>query len=379
MLASTNRLALPVQNAINEASLGTDTVDLKSTAATPSTPINNVEIDDLTPTLTVANANGTFVAATFNYVFAVYDVTDGGMTLVETGTAAQGTVSTSYQIQMPLADGASFQWRVRPFLDDAFGPWSALASFTTAPSVVIDPPTPTFPINGVTVTSFRPAFNVINGNVKGDAGEVIYQIQVALDSAFSSIVAEEGTHLRSRGDTNIHLQNDLMPETHYFWHVRGRNDGQGKTGLRPGVSTVVQVVGDWGPTQDFFTSVVIDPPTPTFPINGVTVTSFRPAFNVINGNVKGDAGEVIYQIQVALDSAFSSIVAEEGTHLRSRGDTNIHLQNDLMPETHYFWHVRGRNDGQGKTGLRPGVSTVVQVVGDWGPTQDFFTPRIKSD
>ena len=107
----------------------------------------------------------------------------------------------------------------------------------------------------------------------------------------------------------------------------------------------------------------------------MTVTSFRPEFNVTNGTVEGDAGEVIYQIQVATDSAFSNIVAEEGTHLRTRGDTNIGLQSDLLPETHYYWHVRGRNDGQGRTGLLPGVRTVAQVVGDWSPTQDFFTPK----
>ena len=85
--------------------------------------------------------------------------------------------------------------------------------------------------------------------------------------------------------------------------------------------------------------------------------------------------QVIYQIQVATDSAFSNIVAEEGTHLRARGDTNIPLQNDLMPQTHYYWHVRGRNDGQVRTGLLPGVRTVAQVVGDWSPTADFFTPK----
>ena len=106
----------------------------------------------------------------------------------------------------------------------------------------------------------------------------------------------------------------------------------------------------------------------------MTTTFLRPQFNVINGAVTGDAGEVIYQIQVATDSAFSNIVAEEGTHPRARGDTNIGLQNDLMPETHYYWHVRGRSDGQGRTGLRPGIRTATAVVGDWSPTVDFFTP-----
>ena len=75
---------------------------------------------DLTPTLTATNANGTFQNASFNYAVGVYNVTGGGMTLVETGTVAQGAGSTSYQIQMPLEDDSSYQWRVRPFLNGAF-------------------------------------------------------------------------------------------------------------------------------------------------------------------------------------------------------------------------------------------------------------------
>ena len=121
---------------------------------------------------------------------------------------------------------------------------------------------------------------------------------------------------------------------------------------------------------------MIGPPVPTAPINGVTVNSFRPEFSVNNGSVEGDAGEVIYQIEVATDSAFSNIVAQAGTQLRARGDTNIALQNDLAPETHFYWRARGRNDGQGATGLLPGVQSVAQVVSDWSsPTQDFFTPK----
>ena len=167
-LASTHTLGqLSGLSVIDEPSLGTDTVDLKSTAATPQTPTNNVEVGDLTPTLTATNAQGIFQDANFNYAFGVYNVTGGGMTLVETGTVAQGAGSTSYQIQMPLENDSSYRWRVRPFLDGAFGPWSEFASFTTPPGVVITPPVPTAPINGVTVTSFRPAFNVTNGNVEG--------------------------------------------------------------------------------------------------------------------------------------------------------------------------------------------------------------------
>ena len=131
---------LSLQTLVDEPSLGTDTVDLKSTAATPQTPDNNVEVGNLTPTLTATNARGSFQDANFNYAFGVYNVTGGGLTLVETGTVAQGAGSTSYQIQTPLEGDSSYRWRVRPFLNGAFGPWSEFAAFTTPPSVVITPP-----------------------------------------------------------------------------------------------------------------------------------------------------------------------------------------------------------------------------------------------
>ena len=60
------------------ASLGTDTVNLKSTAATPASPINNEEVNSKRPPLTATNARGTYQDATFDHVFALYNVTAGG-------------------------------------------------------------------------------------------------------------------------------------------------------------------------------------------------------------------------------------------------------------------------------------------------------------
>ena len=93
--AGTNTLApLSVQTAIDEASLGTDTVDLKSTAATPSNPINNAEVDDLTPSLTAANARGLFEDANFNYAFAVYRVVGEWTATQDFRTPAEATAGT---------------------------------------------------------------------------------------------------------------------------------------------------------------------------------------------------------------------------------------------------------------------------------------------
>ena len=244
-----------IQTAIDLASLGTDTVNLKSTAATPASPINNEEVNSKRPPLTATNARGTYQDATFDHVFALYNVTGGGMTLVETGTVAQGTGSTSFHPTGDLDGNSSYQWRVRPVLNGFFGPWSAFASFTTPAFIIIGVPTATYPIDGITVANLLPDFHVENGTNEGETGEVIYQVQVATDSGFTTVVQEVGTHARSRGDTNIPLLSPLEPSTHYWWRVRGRNDGQGKTAFLPGATApgVSTVVGNYSAAHDFFT------------------------------------------------------------------------------------------------------------------------------
>ena len=138
------------------------------------------------------------------------------------------------------------------------------------------------------------------------------------------------------------------------------------------------VVGNYSAAHDFFTPafIIIGVPTATFPIDGETVANLLPDFNVINGTNEGETGEVIYQVQVATDSGFTTVVQEVGTHARSRGDTNIPLLSPLEPSTHYWWRVRGRNDGQGKTAFLPGATApgVSTVVGNYSAAHDFFTP-----
>lgn len=247
------------QTVIDEASLGLNEEQLlKASQPVPTSPMNQ-EVDStesivLTATNAIGEHLGEPLPAETQYRFALQS---GAGVIIETGTVIQGSSSTSFQITTTLDTSATYKWRVRPFFDKAFGPWSATVSFTTAapppPLAIVGTPTGLNPINGTTVTNFLPRFTLQNGTNTGDVGEVIYQIEVTTGSARTH-VQTIGTHARSRGQTDLDLISALEPSTQYFWRARGRNDGQGKTqSFVPGRSTIVVDPSPWTTWYDFLT------------------------------------------------------------------------------------------------------------------------------
>ena len=272
-----------VTTVVNLASLGTDTVTLKATAPIPTVPANgatdipctttqcatdraaNNETAAVAPTLTVTNATGTYVTHSFSYAFALYK----GSTLVETTRVDEGSGSTSYQITELLDAETTYSWKVRAVLNDGtsdtYGPWSTTFTFTTAaapvppvPDVIIGTPTPTWPIDGESITDFTPHFTVTNGTntgTAGDIGTVYYEIQVATSRTPLVVVVTASTQARDRGKTNIALrpagsayETELTASTTYYWRARGRNYGS-KTHFAPG-GTVIEV--DASPWSEWY-------------------------------------------------------------------------------------------------------------------------------
>jgi len=272
---------------VNLDSLGTDAVTLKATAPTPTTPTNgatdipctttqcakdraaNKEAVAVAPTLTVTNATGTYVTHSFSYAFALYK----GSTLIETTRIDEGSGSTSYQITELLDAETTYSWKARAVLNDGtsdtYGPWSTTFTFTTAAApippkavVVIGTPTPTFPINGETITDFTPHLSVTNGVNEGtaaDIGQIIYEIQLATSPSVSAVLVTASTHART-GSTRIALrpagqsfETELSASTTYYWRARGKNDGV-KTHFTPDNSVVVVDPSDWTEWQVFKTA-----------------------------------------------------------------------------------------------------------------------------
>ena len=238
----------------NTSATTTTGLSLKTVAATPESPINNAVVASQSPMLVAVSASNPHQQGiTYDHEFELVRISGGVNTAIETATVTSSGGKTSYRVTEQLASSSTYQWLVRPLFDGVYGDWSAYASFSTSTLNTVGIPIPTSPINGITVSSLLPVFNVTNGTNEGAVGEVIYQIQISTDNLFSTIVQEVGTHARSRGDTNIALQTALTASTEYFWRVRGRNDGQGKTALRPGLLSAGEVVSSWSATFNFFT------------------------------------------------------------------------------------------------------------------------------
>ena len=274
----------------NLDSLGTETVTLKASAPTPTSPASgatdipctttqcatdralNNEAVAVAPTLTVTNATASYATHSFSYAFALYK--GSGLALVETTRQDEGTSgSTSYQVTELLDAETTYSWKARAVLNDGatdtYGPWSTTMTFTTAAApvppkavVVIGTPTPTFPINGETITDFTPHMSVTNGTNEGtaaDIGTVIYEIQVATSPGASTVFITASTQARD-GSTRIALrpagsvaETELTASTTYYWRARGKNDGA-KTHFLPNNTVVVVDPSDWTEWQVFKTA-----------------------------------------------------------------------------------------------------------------------------
>lgn len=111
------------------------------TAPTPQTPLNNIQLDTLRPTLTVANATAS-AAGTRTYEFQISDRTDfssavasyipGLMVVInQTGVAEGAGGTTSFTPSSDLQPATRMYWRARATQSGTTSAWSATGEFRT--------------------------------------------------------------------------------------------------------------------------------------------------------------------------------------------------------------------------------------------------------
>ncbi len=133
-IASVSALANPVP-LIGAFATAPDAATLKVTAPVPQTPVGDVVVEGQQVPLTFANLAGRFVEAPdLRLGVAIWQVgNNGGMTLIEAVDVPLAADTTSYTVETVLNHDTPYRWRGRGVFDGAFGPWSAWASFRTAP------------------------------------------------------------------------------------------------------------------------------------------------------------------------------------------------------------------------------------------------------
>jgi hypothetical protein len=97
---------------------------LKATAPTLVSPVNNVELTTMRPTLQIGTSSGKYASQGFDYEFEIQ--TAAGATVHK--QTVGGTSSTPGDDLQPQS---SYRWRARAVLASSVGPWSDFGTFRT--------------------------------------------------------------------------------------------------------------------------------------------------------------------------------------------------------------------------------------------------------
>ncbi|MEO2196695.1 MAG: CRTAC1 family protein [bacterium] len=135
---------------------------LKAGAPILTSPANGGTLTDRNPTLSLQNAQGTYVDAVLIHRFEVYDA--ARQTLMQAGTVIQGDGQTQFMVTASLDFATTYWWRARAELEGEAGPWSATFSFVT-PDAPAPPAPPSAPLSFTDVsTSSGIAPSVLGGH-----------------------------------------------------------------------------------------------------------------------------------------------------------------------------------------------------------------------
>lgn len=202
---------------------------------------------------------------------------------------------TSYRLPSPLGAGYTYYWRTRAVDGANTGPYSAVASFSVVPPVVIDAPVAAAPSGKLNTN--KPEFRATNGTISGTSG-VAYRFEVATDAGFNTIQAIVTVPANGNGTTVMSV-GELPYKTTFYWRVRG-SDGAKES--------------NYSNVQAFTTA---DPPAPAptpgaggGPIVGVPLGSGGRA--PAGGGLPGYGSSVVNAVARAYPGALANSCQEHG-------------------------------------------------------------------
>jgi hypothetical protein len=224
----------------------------------------------------------------------------------------------------------------------------------TSPSVAgpiagvnITVPAPVAPSQGATIASKdQPLTLTLQNSSTNGQRPITYRFEVALDSAFSNkVTTREGVEPGGDGKTSYRLDDALAADRTYYW--RGKAvDGANESDYSPAISFSVVTLAEY------------QAPVPIAPIGGATTSSQSPEFRIRNSARSGPTGATTYTFEIALDQAFSSMVAVV-TLAEQSAETKFTIAQQLKASTKHYWRARAFDSN---------------AASPWTVTQSFVTP-----
>jgi hypothetical protein len=190
-------------------------------AAKPSSPANAATIPwaQQPITLTVTNAVSSN-SAPLTYTFQV--ASDAGFTKIEASKAgiAAGSNGTTSVALDKLAGARTYYWRAQASASTGPGPYSTTRSFAVGPEVVLGTPVLASPINGAQASAPL-ALTINNVSRSGPAGPIVYTVEVASTTSFSSILFSAQAAEQSGGQTTVTAAvSGLVNGATYYWRAK---------------------------------------------------------------------------------------------------------------------------------------------------------------
>jgi hypothetical protein len=197
--------------------------------------------------------------------------------------------------------------------------------------VTLTPPPLLSPTNDAEVVSADAVWLVMGRAESSSPRPFWYVVELSADPAFSgTLYTNERVTPAPDGPTSVVVNVPLQPGTKYFWRVRAEDGANSSVFSTPARFALV-------------TPVALEPPSPRSPAHGHSTTSLRPDLVVDNSGATVAAGAIQYIFVVALDQAFTQVVAHHST-LRADGPaTTLRPDADLPADRLLFWRVYAYN------------------------------------
>jgi hypothetical protein len=223
----------------------------------------------------------------------------------------------------PLLNCVTRFWRVRAKNSTGSSDWATARSFTT---ILAAPGTPA-PVSPADNAASQPTTLTLSWT-GADSCSKTYRLEVAKDSLFGAALVFDNLATSSRS------VGPLEELTKYFWRVRAKNQGTD--------------TGSYSALRRF-TTLLNPPAAPSILSPANADTTVPPAATL---RWQSSTHVDSYQVQVATDAAFASIVSDQETV-----DTVV-VTSPLENCRTYYWRVRGRN----ASGAGPYASRNFRVV-----------------
>jgi len=308
-----------------------------------SWPPDQSEVTSLQPVLEVNNANDPDLDA-ITYEFKVF-ADQNFATLVSSNTNVMegNNCITSWQIDNPLEDNASYYWRVQA-RDNENEPsgWTNLFTFlvntsNNAPTA----PTINNPVNGQEVTTLSPTLTV-NNSVDADLDDLTYFFEADKAVSFNTPSVEQSPEITEEANCTSWYPSKLDDNTVYYWRARAYD----------GAAYGQWIIGS------FFLNISNDSPSMPIiynPRDNTQVDVLSPTL-VVESSIDADHDQITYEFEIYEDTNKSILITSINGAL-----TSWPVDMVLVDNGNYYWRVRAVDEHGAASDWTAFVSFLVNI------------------